>query len=256
MSEVKYDEVQGNVARRLPIVFCLDVSPSMGWREGNNSSSIELLNAAVNGFLSELQNDARVCAAVEVSFVTFSTDVIEDTGFENIRFITPRKYTAVEHGGTFISKAVLRSIEKIEEKKRELEDSEIQYFAPFLILVTDGDPDAIDISNSSTYNEALNAVKSHCDSHVGATEIIIPFIIGVGDHMEVKTLTRYAEGFTNGYFSVRGNASSIKTKFSKVFELIGNSTKKSVHLNAGVREIIKSIQCDANVLLKDLIGRA
>ena len=47
-----------NASKRLPIVFCLDASPSMGWKEGNNSSSIELLNAAVANFVQELKKDA------------------------------------------------------------------------------------------------------------------------------------------------------------------------------------------------------
>lgn len=250
-----YDRIQGfNTSKRLPIVFCLDVSPSMGWKDGNNSSSAELLNAAVNNFIAELKKDPKACAAAEVAFVTFSTNIVSDTEFESVSSISAQDFSPVSQGGTFISKAVLRSIDKIENRRRELENSEIGYYAPFLVLVTDGDPDEIDISESNTYNKALSAVKSHCDSHIGASEIIIPFIIGVGDHVASQTLSRYAEGFTKGYFPIKGNANNLKMQFGKVFQMIGNSTRKSIHLNGTAQQIIKTIQNDANDLLADLAG--
>lgn len=241
-----------NTSKRLPIVFCLDVSPSMGWKEGSNSSSIELLNAAVNNFIWELKQDVKARAAAEVAFVTFSTNIEMDTEFESVSSLQNLTFAPVTHGGTYISKAVLRSIEKIENRRTQLENSEIGYYAPFLVLVTDGDPDNID--DAEMYNKALAAVKSHCDSHIGASEIIVPFIIGVGDHTASKTLNSYSEGFTKGYFPIKGKADNAKVQFNKVFQMIGNSTRKSIHLNGTAKEIITTIQNDANDLLADLAG--
>lgn len=241
-----------NTSKRLPIVFCLDVSPSMGWRVGDNSTSIELLNAAVNNFLSELQQDMKARAAAEVAFVTFSTYLEADTEFVPVGLLHSQYFETVARGGTSIASAVLRSIEKIEERRRQLENSEIGYYAPFLVLVTDGDPDQID--DGVMYQKALAAVRSHCDSHIGASEIIVPFIIGVGDHIASDTLTAYSEGFTKGYFPIRGNADNVRIQFNKVFQMIGNSTRKSIHLNGTAKEIIATIQNDANDLLADLAG--
>ncbi len=241
-----------NTSKRLPIVFCLDVSPSMGWRESSNSSSIELLNAAVSNFISELKNDVKARAAAEIAFVTFSTNIEMDSGFESVSSLKVPKLSPVERGGTYISKAVLRSIEKIEQRRSQLENSEIGYYAPFLVLVTDGDPDGIE--DAEMHSKALTAVKSHCDSHIGASEVIVPFIIGVGDNVASATLTRYAEGFTKGYFPIKGKANNAKIEFNKVFQMIGNSTKKSIHLNGTAKQIIATIQNDANDLLADLAG--
>ena len=241
-----------NTSKRLPIVFCLDVSPSMGWKEGYNSSSIELLNAAVNNFIVELKQDTKARAAAEVAFVTFSTNIEQDTDFESVSSLPTQFFTPVARGGTYISMAVLRCIDKIEQRRRELENSEIGYYAPFLVLVTDGDPDNID--DQVMYNRALAAVRSHCDSHIGASEIIVPFIIGVGDHVVSETLTKYAEGFTRGYFPIRGDANRARIQFNKVFQMIGNSTRKSIHLNGTAKEVLFTIQNDANDLLADLAG--
>lgn len=247
------DKIQGfNTSKRLPIVFCLDVSPSMGWKEGNNSSSIELLNVAVSSFIKELKQHTRARSAAEVAFVTFSTNIEMDTEFKSIISLKTPVFAPVDRGGTQMAQAVLRSIEKIEQRRKQLENSEIGYYAPFLVLVTDGNPDKND--DSSKYYQALAEVNSHCISHVGASEIIVPFIIGVGDHVDSETLNNYSKGFTKGYFPIKGNASKAQTQFSKVFELISNSTIKTIVLNGSVEETVNTIQNDMNDLLADLAG--
>lgn len=241
-----------NTSKRLPIVFCLDVSPSMGWQIGMNSSSIDLLNVAVNNFVKELQDDPKARTCAEVSFVTFSTNIEMDTEFESIGTLHAPNFQPVEEGGTQMAQAVLRSIQKIEARRKQLENMEIPYYAPFLVLVTDGNPDENDIPAMQA--SALSAVKSHCDSHIGAAEIIVPFVIGVGDHISPKTLNSYASGFTKGYFPISGTAGKAKMQFNKVFQMIGNSTKKSIHLNGRASEIISTLQNDMNDLLRDLSG--
>lgn len=247
------DKIQGfNTSKRLPIVFCLDVSPSMGWKEGNNSSSMELLNVAVCNFIRELKKDIKARSAAEIAFVTFSTNIEMDTEFESISTLKTPIFAPVDHGGTQMAQAVLRAIEKIERRRSQLENSEIGYYAPFIVLVTDGNPDKND--DVIKHNQALALVKSHCDSHIGASEIIVPFIIGVGDHIDSETLNNYSKGFTKGYFPIRGKASRAQVQFNKVFQMIGNSTKKSIHLNGAASEIINTIQNDMNELLADLAG--
>ena len=247
------DRIPGsNTSKRLPIVFCLDVSPSMGWKEGHNSSSIELLNAAVSNFIKELKKDPKARTAAEVSFVAFSTNIEMDTEFESISSLNAPTFAPVTRGGTQMAAAVLRSIQKIENRRRQLENSEIGYYAPFLVIVTDGNPDQND--NREQHNQALSLVRSHCDSHIGASEIIVPFIIGVGDRIDSKTLNSYSAGFTKGYFPIRGTAQKAAVQFNKVFQMIGNSTRKSIHLNGAAKEVIQTIQNDMNDLLADLAG--
>ncbi len=243
-----------NTSKRLPIVFCLDVSPSMGWRTDKGSSSIELLNTAVKNFIEEMQADAKARACAEVAFVTFSTNVEMDTEFKPIASMKTPKFKVVKEGGTQMAQAVLKSIEKIENRRTQLENSEIPYYAPFLVIVTDGNPDQND--DSTTAERAMEQIRKHCDSEIGANEVIVPFIIGVGDIDNSSTLKEYASGFSEGYFPINGKASAANMQFKKVFQMIGNSTKKSVHLNGTGREIIETLQNDMNDLLRDLQGGA
>lgn len=242
-----------NASRRLPIVFCLDVSPSMGWKTHGNSSSIDLLNAAVSNFLEELKADPKASACAEVAFVTFSSNIKMDTSFESVNALKTPKLRAVWRGGTNLSEAVLRSVEKIENRRKELEDKGTPYFAPFLVIITDGDPDGAD--DFARQTQAVAAVKKHCESHVGATEIIVPFVIGVGDHISGSTLNEYAAGFAPGYFPIRGTAEKTKINFKKAFKLIGNSMKISIKLNGKTEESILTIQPDMEAFWRELMGQ-
>ncbi len=256
-----------NTAKRLPIVFCLDVSPSMGWRIGNNSTSIELLNAAVKTFINQLKENPKACAAAEIAFVTYSTQIVVHKNlfkgkshkipngpveeiFVNANDLAVPTFDIEEGGGTNTGAAVIKSIELITERRNELIDMGIPFFAPFLVLVTDGNPDKNDEVESE--RRALAAIKAHCDSSIGAQEIIVPFIIGVGDHIDPDTLNEYAKGFADGYFPIRGNCKKSAMQFNKVFTFIGNSVKKSVHLNGDATAVIKPLVTDFKQVLMDL----
>ncbi len=242
--------VNKSTSKRLPVVFCLDVSPSMGWRIGGNSSSIDLLNSSVQRFFQELNSDPKAKASVEAAFVTFSTEIEADTNFTSVGRMEVPVFHPVQEGGTSLSMAVIRSIEKLESRKKELEDLEISYYPPFLVLVTDGNPDKND--DAARYMKALEKLKEHCGPQSSAKDIIIPFIIGVGDHIDSDTLNNYTAGFTKGYFPIRGTVPELEKKFQYVFQLIGDSTKKSIHLNASQTNILNSIRNDMNRLLEEM----
>lgn len=236
--------------KRLPIVFCLDVSPSMGL-EWEGISSIQLLNEAVEKFIKELREDIKTKAAAEIAFVTFSTNIEIDTPFESVVSISTPKFKTVDYGGTRMAQAVLRSVEKIEAKKKEYIDKSLDFYAPFLVLVTDGNPDEND--DSALERKAIEIVNSHCTSHIGAEEIIVPFIIGVGDNVKA-TLNEYAKGFINGYFPIKGQSQK-GSSFNRVFQLIGNSIRKSVNLNSMNSEVLNSIKHQMETVLEELTGK-
>lgn len=242
-----------NSARRLPIVFCLDISPSMGWRIGNNRASIELLNDAVNQFVDELREDVRACSGAEIAFVTFTHKIEMETEFQSINSIPRQTFKTVNDGGTSLSKAVLRSFEKIEKHRQMLSDAEIPCFAPFFVLVTDGDPDTADYEEQILEAKALKMMKSHCMNGIPSSEFIVPFVIGVGDHVNPDTLNRYASGVGPGYFPIKGGSSDASVRFGKVFKMIRNSASQSFR-PAAQSEMLEMIQNNMDELYRDLLG--
>ena len=241
----------GNTIKRLPIVFCLDVSPSMNWDVDDTSiSPIELLNNSVNLFIREINTDGRTKSAAEVAYVSFSTNIELDSPFMPARNLDDIRLRTVERGGTNMAQAVLRSYEKLEDRVREYNQKGIRHNAPFFVLVTDGNPD--DNDSNELQESAINMVRSHCDSKTGSNGIIIPFIVGVGRRVDKNTLLRYSEGFTNGFFHIHGNSEQTQKCFSDVFRVISNSTKASVHLNLSAGEIVETIRTTMNKGVEEL----
>lgn len=243
-----YDIGSRKVTKRLPIVFCLDVSPSMRFPENTRNTPINLLNISVKNFIEELSKHPKASAAVEISFVTFSDNIEVDSAFESLQRLNFEDFSTVEFGGTQISKAVIHSINKIEEQKRKLERGMIPYYAPFLVLITDGDPD--EIEGSEAHKKALDMVQTHCDSATTLKNMIIPFIIGVGDNIHTETLNKYSAGFASSYFPVRGDESNLQRSLTKVFQLISNSALNSVNQ----KNPIKTIRDDMDEVLKKFLS--
>ncbi len=240
-----------NSAKRLPIVLCLDVSPSMNYKKEGGKSSIEMLNSAVRNLIYALKNDVRSQASAEIAFVTFSTNIEMDTEFIPIDQLYVDNIATVEKGGTNMSAAVIRSIEKIENRKAELDEYEVEFYAPFFVLVTDGNPDNND--NIARYEESVKIVNEHCRDGINQEEMIIPFIVGVGDNIKSSTLNRYSEALGSTYIPIKGNDADLAEKFEEAFKFIGHSAKISCRV--GYSETVNTIKSDLKALISDLSSR-
>ncbi len=241
-----------NCSKRLPIIFCLDVSPSMGWPNNQNMTSIGMLNEAVANFIKEIKSSEKLCCAAEIAFVTFSSTVtkVEDIHFMNVREMDVPNFT-VEDGGTHTAEAILNSITALQNRMDELSDLEIPYYAPFLVLVTDGNPD--DNDNEILHRKAVEILKKHVDYNDTKTDVIIPFIISVGD-FDSKSLKEYSAGFSKGYFPINGKSDSVHLYFGKVFDLIEKSATLSVIIG-DKKERIETISVSMDEAIDDLINR-
>ena len=231
---MKNDTVS-NTSKRLPIVFCLDISPSMSMNR-----RIENLNGAIRLFYDELKKDQKVLNSVEVSVVTFSTNIEENTDFETLDFLVNKKFSVVREGGTNLSTAVLTSIKKIEDRLVELDNATIDNYLPFLVLVTDGDPDKTD--NQTNLENAIQSVQRHCDTSTYPERLIAPYIIGVGEQVAEASLDRFAEKFTGKAIIIDGDASYQQNLFKELFAFISNSVKNSLRGAGDLKSLYESIQ--------------
>ena len=218
------NDVIRSTSKRLPIVLCLDVSPSMTMEK-----RMENLNAALKVFYKELQSDNKAVNAAEIAIVTFSTDIIENgKKFEPLSAVVNRTFKPVEHGGSQISKAILYSIQIIEDRLALFDSSDIDHYLPFLVVVTDGDPDGTD--NSVTRQNAIQSVLRHCETSGPEDQLIAPYIIGVGNDISqhCATLNQMASKFTGSAILVNGNVNEQNAAFKELFAFIGNSVKNSL----------------------------
>ena len=99
---------------------------------------IEELNAGLVTYKDSLAADASASLRVEVAIVTFggTVDVIHD--FTTCEFFHPASLRA--GGNTPMGQAIHRGVQMIADRKQTFKINGINYFRPWIFLITDGGP--------------------------------------------------------------------------------------------------------------------
>jgi uncharacterized protein YegL len=133
-----------NPAPRLAVCLCLDVSSSM---EGEK---IAELNRGVQIFLETARANPRSRETVEVAVVTFASTAELVTDYTPVdRVVVPE---LVAYGGTSMGAGVKLALDQLALRKDRYKTAGIEYYQPWLVLMTDGqpnDPDPRIISESA-----------------------------------------------------------------------------------------------------------
>ena len=170
-TELIPDEIQfaENPEPRCPCVLVVDVSSSM------NGEPMNQLNDGIATFARELKADQLASLRTEVAIVTFGSgaELAQD-------FVTADRFdppTLVANGATMMGAGINLALDKIEERKQSYRENGIDYYRPWLFLLTDGIPtESQDVVNAA----AANLKQAESDKRVAA------FSVGVeGADMEV-----------------------------------------------------------------------
>ena len=146
-TELIPDEIQfaENPEPRCPCVLVVDVSSSM------YGEPIDALNEGLARFTEELNKDPLASLRVEVAIITFGStaEVAQD-------FVTADQFqapTLVANGTTMMSAGINLALDKIEERKQMYRDNGIDYYRPWLFLMTDGAPtETSDVVDAASKN--------------------------------------------------------------------------------------------------------
>jgi uncharacterized protein YegL len=128
-----------NYEQKCLCVLALDVSGSMSNPMGG-MKPIDELNDGLEDFYFDIQEDATTANRLEVAIVTFHSEVqteLEPSLVEN--FEMPE---LVPKGSTKMVDGVREAIEKVEARKKWYKDTGQPYYRPWVILITDGEPDS------------------------------------------------------------------------------------------------------------------
>src|SRR5262245_41936413 len=129
---IRRDELVTNPTARIPVCLCLDTSESM---EGE---PIAELNEGVRAFLDAIKSDEIARYAAEIAIVTFGDQASKLLDFGGIeRQEMPRLYAS---GLTPLGAGVSLALDLLESRKREYKSAGIDYYQPWLVLMTDGMP--------------------------------------------------------------------------------------------------------------------
>jgi uncharacterized protein YegL len=125
-------QLASNPEPRCACALVLDVSGSM---EGE---PLEELQRGVQTLLRELSADPLASRRVELAVVTFGGTVKLASDFVSPDRLQLPPLSA--HGGTPMGEAVVLAASALNARKRRYQEEGIQYFRPWMFLLTDGEP--------------------------------------------------------------------------------------------------------------------
>lgn len=174
---IRQQDLINNPTARLPIALCLDVSGSM-----SIDGRIDELNQGVKMFFDSVLDDEVTRYSVELSIVTFGSEVKQVLDFANIErqvndFKTVKLFAS---GQTPMGQAVELSLDLLQKRKEEYQTAGVDYYQPWLVLMTDGQPtDSIDVATNKT-------AKLVQDKKLSL------FPIAIGDGANLVTLSKFS----------------------------------------------------------------
>lgn len=121
-----------NPEPRCPCVLVLDTSASMG------GEPIDALNRGVHLLLDELAADGLASKRVELALISFGGGVRIAADFSAPGTFNPPHFAAA--GATPMGEAVVRALEMLEARKDDYRRAGLQYYRPWIFLITDGEP--------------------------------------------------------------------------------------------------------------------
>ena len=152
---IRQKDLVDNPAARLPVALLLDTSGSM-----LTDNRIGELNKGIDLFFNSILEDEVTRFSVELSIITFGRVVTKVLDFANIERQIPdfQKNMPVEVNspmdGTPMGEAVELAIKILNERKAEYKIAGVEYYQPWLVLMTDGQP-TDSISNATTLTSSM-----------------------------------------------------------------------------------------------------
>lgn len=184
--DLRQEALIENPTPRVPICLVLDCSPSMSGEvrygsaiEQTNPRPIDELNQGVKQFLTDLKRDDTRYSA-EVAIVAFSGSAETILDFDSMeRVEIPQIPITSGHGGTSIGNAINQALSLLERRKEEYKKAGVDYYQPWLVIMTDGHP---------TDHSHLDITPKICGLVKQKRLTIFPVGIGNGADMSVLNL--------------------------------------------------------------------
>lgn len=178
-----------NPTSRVPVCLVLDCSPSMSGEtrygsviQQTNPSPLDELNNGVQIFFKAVKDDEIARYSAEVAIVAFSGQAEEVLDFDSIERVTPtRLELEMERGGTSIGTAVSMALRLLDRRKEEYQDAGVDYFQPWIVLMTDGSP------TDETHIDAAEEVSNRIFD-----KKLTVFPIGIGDGADMQMLAMFS----------------------------------------------------------------
>ena len=233
--KIRREDLTDNPTPRVAICLCLDVSGSMDVveegtyqetgrtvvRDGKQyteviggTSRFDELQKGVKLFYEEISQDEVAQFAAEICIVTFANSAECMLDFANVY---RQEVPELELGEmTSMGEGVNLALDLLEKRKQEFKDAGVDYFQPWLVLMTDGNP------NGSTA-ELMRAME-RTNKMISEKKLTL-FPIGIGENANLDVLAK----FTPKRNSIKLNG----LKFKELFEWLSASVEATSKSSPG-----------------------
>ena len=207
---LRNEDLVNNPTARVPVCLCLDVSGSM------DGSPISELNGGVKLFYDAIKDDEVALYSAEISIVTFGGNdakCIVDFGSLELQ---PDPPTLTASGMTPMGEAVNMALDMLDRRKDEYRDKGVDYYQPWLVLMTDGAPNGDSVKLKKSIERTCELVNS---------KKLTIFPIGIGKSADMATLKKFSP-----------NRAPLKLqglKFKEFFEWLSKSVSKTSQSTPG-----------------------
>ena len=185
--------------KHIACVLLVDVSGSM------SGAAIRELNEGLRIFGEALQSDSKAYGCADVCVVSFGSTVQQVVPFCPAAEYVPPVLAA--GGLTAMNEAIITGLDMIELRKQEYKDVGVDYWRPWMFLLTDGAPtdNALYHDTQQRLQEALNGKKINF------------FPMGIGADADTDTLKKYTRNGIGEVFRAS------KENFQEAFVWLSNS---------------------------------
>lgn len=199
-------EIMNRGEKHIACVLLVDTSGSM------SGAPIEELNRGLEEFAAALQEDEKAYGCADVCVISFNSTVTTVVPFCPAAEYQPTRLQAT--GLTAMNEAIITGLDAIEMRKSEYKNVGVDYWRPWIFLLTDGVPtdNALAGDAHRRLNEALQGNKVNF------------FPMGIGN-ADIQTLKSYTLNNGSGIV-LRADKNNFKEAFvwlSKSMVVASNS---------------------------------
>jgi uncharacterized protein YegL len=169
---IRQQDLVENPTARVPVCLVLDASGSM------SGEPIKELNEGVKLFFDSIMEDEIARYSAEICIVTFATQAKMQLDFASIERQVIPKIKA--NGTTPMGKAVEMALELLEQRKQEYSEVGVDYYQPWMVLMTDGKP-----------TDNINKAVEKTVKLINKNKLTI-FPIGIGKNADMDVLARFS----------------------------------------------------------------
>lgn len=173
---LRLEELESNPSPRIAVALVLDSSGSMA------GTPIKELNNGVKTFFNALKEHPIASQSAEIAVISFGDGGVKV--MEDFRGVESQSIPTLSANGlTPMGEGVSKALELLEKRKNEYQSSGVDYYQPWLVLMTDGAPtdSASELSLAASKTTSLESQKK-----------LSVFPIAVGDDVDLTYLRKFS----------------------------------------------------------------